>query len=119
MAITGDKRVVLGQPVQMNCSFASVPAPTFVWKFNGTVLVEETKQCIQIQNFENQRSGIYTCEAFNSVTGLRKTATHNLMVKGKDRARIRFVVIHKHMNQNTSSSSAAIRISFVKRRIFS
>lgn len=86
MAIKGIKEAEVGQTVQINCSFASYPIPTFVWKFNDSVLVGETKQCFIIQMFENKDSGIYTCEAFNNVTGLRNTANHNLMLKGKDRA---------------------------------
>lgn len=87
MLIRGIKEAILGETVQINCSFASFPVPTFIWKFNDSILVGETKQCYTIQVFENKDSGIYTCEAFNSVTGLRKTASHNLMLKGKDHAR--------------------------------
>ncbi|XP_046700165.1 carcinoembryonic antigen-related cell adhesion molecule 20 [Silurus meridionalis] len=81
MAIKGDKQALVGQPVRMDCSFASFPAPTFVWKFNDTVLIGEEKECLTIPNFENFNSGIYTCEAFNLITGLKRTATHNLQVK--------------------------------------
>ncbi|KAI5629742.1 carcinoembryonic antigen-related cell adhesion molecule 5 isoform X1, partial [Silurus asotus] len=81
MAIKGDKQALVGQPVRMDCSFASFPAPTFVWKFNDTVLIGEEKECLTIPNFENINSGIYTCEAFNLITGLKRTATHNLQVK--------------------------------------
>lgn len=83
LEIKGDKRAILGQAVQINCSLSSVPAPTFAWMFNDTVLLGETRQCITISSFDNKNSGVYTCEAFNNVTGLRRTVKHNLTVKGK------------------------------------
>lgn len=86
VVIKGDKHAILGHSVMMNCSFTSYPAPTFVWKFNDSVLVGETTNCLTITNFEDKNSGIYTCEASNSVTGLKRTATQNVIVKSKDHA---------------------------------
>ncbi|MCJ8749811.1 hypothetical protein PDJAM_G00180560 [Pangasius djambal] len=81
VAIKGLKQATVGQLVRINCSFASVPAPTFEWKFNDTVLQGEKGECLTISDFEYKKSGIYTCEASNSITGLKQTATHHLMVK--------------------------------------
>lgn len=92
--IKGDNQATMGQAVQINCSVDSFPVPTFVWKFNGTVLLGETKQCYVIQSFEDKNSGIYTCEAFNNVTGVKNTASFNLGVKGKDHAPVYIVIIH-------------------------
>lgn len=86
VAIKGDKQALVGHSVMINCSFASYPVPTFVWKFNDSVLLGETNSCLTITNFEYKNSGIYTCEASNSITGLKKSATHNLTVKGKNHA---------------------------------
>ncbi|XP_058260760.1 carcinoembryonic antigen-related cell adhesion molecule 5 [Hemibagrus wyckioides] len=81
VAIKGDKQALMGHTVMINCSFASYPVPTFVWKFNDTVLHGETNNCLTITNLEYKNSGIYTCEASNIITGLKKSATHNLTVK--------------------------------------
>ncbi|KAK3508264.1 hypothetical protein QTP70_017641 [Hemibagrus guttatus] len=81
MAIKGDKQVLVGHSVMINCSFASYPVPTFLWKFNDSVILGETNNCLTITNFEYKNSGIYTCEASNSITGLKKSANHNLTVK--------------------------------------
>ncbi|KAK2864442.1 hypothetical protein Q7C36_003596 [Tachysurus vachellii] len=84
VVIKGDKHAILGDSVMMNCSFTSYPVPTFVWKFNDSVLIGETTNCLTITNFEDKNSGIYTCEAFNSVTGLKRTATQNVTVKNTE-----------------------------------
>lgn len=104
VAIKGENQAMVGQTMNINCSYASLPVPTFVWKFNDSILVGEEKECLKISNFDSKNSGTYTCEAFNSITGLKKTATHNLMVKGKDHAQICCVTIHIHTNQNPYST---------------
>ncbi|XP_053494172.1 carcinoembryonic antigen-related cell adhesion molecule 5 [Ictalurus furcatus] len=81
VAIKGEKYATEGQAVTINCTFASVPYPKFEWKFNDTVIPGETNACLMISSFESMRSGIYTCEASNLITGLKKTANHNLMLK--------------------------------------
>lgn len=81
IAIKGDKEAVVGHTVMMDCTFASFPVPKFEWKFNDTVLNGETNKCLTITNSEYKNSGIYTCIASNEVTGLNRTATHNLTVK--------------------------------------
>ncbi|KAM9434909.1 cell adhesion molecule CEACAM5 [Clarias gariepinus] len=81
VAIKGDLRATVGQPWMINCSYASVPPPTFVWKFNGTALDGQTNSCLMFPNLEHKDSGIYTCEASNPMTGLSKSANHTLTVR--------------------------------------
>ncbi|XP_060760808.1 carcinoembryonic antigen-related cell adhesion molecule 20 [Neoarius graeffei] len=81
VAIKAKNQVMMGQSVQITCSYASFPVPTFTWKFNDSIMHGEEKECLEIPNFQDKNGGIYTCEAFNSITGLKKSATYNLMVK--------------------------------------
>ncbi|XP_026872076.2 carcinoembryonic antigen-related cell adhesion molecule 5 [Electrophorus electricus] len=80
--ITGVKQVEVVDTVVMTCLAASVPAPTYVWKFNGTVLDTTTAE-YKINKPDYRNSGIYTCEAYNPITGLTNIATHSLLVKGE------------------------------------
>lgn len=99
VAIKAKNQVMVGQSVQITCSYASFPVPTFTWKFNDSIMHGEEKECLEIPNFQDKNGGIYTCEAFNSITGLKKSATYNLMVKGKDHTQIYCVAIHIHTSK--------------------
>ncbi|XP_062846188.1 carcinoembryonic antigen-related cell adhesion molecule 5 [Trichomycterus rosablanca] len=81
--IKAPKQVEVGKSVTMNCTSMSVPDPVFVWKFNNTVLETATTAQYSIEKPSFTNSGIYTCEAFNPLTGLKKSATYNLSVKGE------------------------------------
>lgn len=104
VVIKGDKQAIVGHTVVMNCSFASVPVPTFVWKFNDSVLLGETSTSLTIPHSDYKNSGIYSCEAFNPVTGLKMMATHNLSVRGNDHAHTCAVSIHVHTDHQLQST---------------
>ncbi|KAF5897044.1 carcinoembryonic antigen-related cell adhesion molecule 1-like, partial [Clarias magur] len=81
VAIKGSMQGTVGQTLIINCSVASVPPPTFVWKFNDTLMSSETNSCLKLMSLDYKDSGKYTCEATNSMTGLTRSATHNIAVK--------------------------------------
>ncbi|XP_076865714.1 cell adhesion molecule CEACAM5 [Brachyhypopomus gauderio] len=80
--IKGEKQVEVVDKLVMKCLAASEPTPIFVWKLNGTLLNTNTDEYM-IDKPDYRNSGNYTCEAYNPVTGLNQSATHNLLVRGK------------------------------------
>ncbi|XP_049332176.1 carcinoembryonic antigen-related cell adhesion molecule 5 [Astyanax mexicanus] len=80
-SITGPSKVEVEDTVELKCIAPSFPPSTYTWKFNDTLL-EITTAEYKIEKPVYSNSGIYTCEARNSVTGLTQKATHNLKVKG-------------------------------------
>ncbi|KAI4878509.1 hypothetical protein NFI96_034650, partial [Prochilodus magdalenae] len=81
-SIEGPKKVEVDAKVVMNCKVESFPSPSYSWKFNDKVLlVKEAVYKIEKSSFQD--TGVYTCEAYNYITGLNQTATHNLLVKGE------------------------------------
>ncbi|XP_054878568.1 carcinoembryonic antigen-related cell adhesion molecule 5-like [Poeciliopsis prolifica] len=67
--VKGDKEVQLNTRVELICSVSSVPPAKIIWKLNGTVIPGETKTTLIYNNIEYKKSGTYTCEASNEVTG--------------------------------------------------
>ncbi|XP_036423014.1 carcinoembryonic antigen-related cell adhesion molecule 20 [Colossoma macropomum] len=82
VSIEGPKKAEVVDTVVMTCKVASVPPATYIWKFNGSLL-EITTAEYKIEKPSLENSGIYTCEAYNHITGLSQKATHNLLVKGE------------------------------------
>ena len=82
VTVTGEKAVEITEAVKLTCVANSLPAATFVWKFNGT-LTQVTSPDYVMEGAVYKNTGIYTCEATNAITGLTKSADHLLSVKGK------------------------------------
>ncbi|KAF3706955.1 Carcinoembryonic antigen-related cell adhesion molecule 20 Precursor [Channa argus] len=80
--VTGKNKVEVNQPVTFSCSAESVPPANFTWRFNGTVTDVKTPQYV-INLAAAANSGIYTCEAYNNVTGKTTTGTITLSVYDK------------------------------------
>lgn len=81
--VTGKKEVELGDNLDLRCSVQSVPPAKIIWKINGTVIPNETKEVLSLKDAKYKDSGIYTCEASNAVTGKNATSSSTLSVKGK------------------------------------
>ena len=80
--VTGENGVEITESVNLKCVAKSLPAATFVWKFNGT-LTQVTSPDYVMEGAVYKNTGIYTCEATNAITGLTMSAAHLLSVKGK------------------------------------
>ncbi|XP_037548793.1 carcinoembryonic antigen-related cell adhesion molecule 8 isoform X2 [Nematolebias whitei] len=80
VTVNGKGEVEVDTEVVLTCSAPSVPPANFTWKLNGTVLPPKTTNLV-IQKASYKDSGLYTCEAFNQVTGKTTVNTHTLSVK--------------------------------------
>ncbi|KAK2830922.1 hypothetical protein Q5P01_018853 [Channa striata] len=80
--VSGKNKVEVNQPVTFTCSVESVPPANFTWRFNGTVTGVKTPQYV-IDSAAVANAGIYTCEAYNSVTGKNTTGSFTLSVYDK------------------------------------
>ncbi|XP_062302222.1 carcinoembryonic antigen-related cell adhesion molecule 1 [Osmerus eperlanus] len=78
--VTGEDAVEITEPVRLNCVANSLPAATFVWRFNGT-LTQVTSPDYVMEGAVYKNTGIYTCVATNAITGLTRSAAHLLSVK--------------------------------------
>ncbi|KAM7373700.1 hypothetical protein PAMP_008534 [Pampus punctatissimus] len=77
---SGGKAIEVNDRVEFTCSAASIPPATFVWKFNGTATNVKTAQYV-IEKARYKNTGTYTCEAYNSITGMTTVKTRKLSVK--------------------------------------
>ncbi|XP_028255011.1 carcinoembryonic antigen-related cell adhesion molecule 2 isoform X2 [Parambassis ranga] len=80
--IEGNNKVEEKDLVTLTCKAASIPPPTFTWKFNDT-LTDTTTHEYTISNAEYKDTGLYTCEAHNAVTGMTSSNSHLLTVKAE------------------------------------
>nr|XP_057902815.1 carcinoembryonic antigen-related cell adhesion molecule 5 [Doryrhamphus excisus] len=78
--VSGENAVEVRDAVKLVCSASSVPAPSFTWKFNGT-LTDVKAATYVIGEAVYKNTGAYMCQAYNAVTGKTATYTHNLSVK--------------------------------------
>ncbi|KAL6100272.1 uncharacterized protein ACO6RY_01916 [Pungitius sinensis] len=82
VAVMGEKAVEVNAKVALDCSALSIPRANFTWKFNNTMTdVKTARYVIEAANYKN--TGMYTCEAHNSVTGKTAEFSHFLSVKEK------------------------------------
>ncbi|KTF75113.1 hypothetical protein cypCar_00035749, partial [Cyprinus carpio] len=77
--IEGKKAVKFEELAELKCSADSVPPSIFSWKLNDTAM-NSSQAVIIITKASVKNSGTYTCKAFNPITGMTKTLTHNLAV---------------------------------------
>ncbi|KAK6323699.1 carcinoembryonic antigen-related cell adhesion molecule 1 [Coregonus clupeaformis] len=80
VSVKGESVVKVKEPVTLKCAAVSLPAATYIWKFNGTLTGVTTAEYI-IEAAVYKDNGIYTCEASNTVTGLSTAVAHKLFVK--------------------------------------
>ncbi|KTF73741.1 hypothetical protein cypCar_00031275 [Cyprinus carpio] len=77
--VDGKKEVKFEELVKLTCSAESVPPSTYSWKLNGTAK-NFSNAVLTIEKAMVTDSGLYTCEAFNPITGMMTSATHKLAV---------------------------------------
>lgn len=82
MKVEAQNAVKFEEPAKLKCSADSVPPSVFSWKLNGTAM-NVSQADIIIDKARVTDSGMYTCEAFNPITGMKKIMTHKLAVTGK------------------------------------
>uniref|UniRef100_A0A3B3YLZ6 Ig-like domain-containing protein n=1 Tax=Poecilia mexicana TaxID=48701 RepID=A0A3B3YLZ6_9TELE len=82
--VKGDKEVQLNTRVELTCSVSSVPPAKIIWKLNGTVIPGEAKEKLIYSSIDYKKSGTYTCEASNEVTG-KSTKSLPLSVTVKEK----------------------------------
>nr|XP_020441373.1 carcinoembryonic antigen-related cell adhesion molecule 5-like [Monopterus albus] len=75
-----DRDVPEKHDVTLTCLVLSFPPAALTWKFNGTVTGTTTDKYV-IKGAADTKSGTYTCEAYNAVTG--KTTSENTTVSVK------------------------------------
>uniref|UniRef100_A0A3Q2Y7Z2 Carcinoembryonic antigen-related cell adhesion molecule 20-like n=1 Tax=Hippocampus comes TaxID=109280 RepID=A0A3Q2Y7Z2_HIPCM len=76
--ITAPSLALIGKHVLLNCSSSSHPPSVYKWSLNGTQVANTAEYLTGPLAFN--MSGMYTCMAFNNVTGRNSTATHMLTV---------------------------------------
>lgn len=79
--IMGPNGAITGDNITLTCNASSYPPSTYTWYFNSS-LVANTSKYITPPLTTNM-TGIYTCMAYNDVTGLNSTADKMLTVVGK------------------------------------
>ncbi|XP_051845425.1 carcinoembryonic antigen-related cell adhesion molecule 5-like isoform X1 [Antechinus flavipes] len=68
----------VGATIELNCSAESNPSAQFTWLNNGIQMTSSSK--LSIANVSLNHTGIYTCNASNSVTGLSSSKDVNITV---------------------------------------
>lgn len=76
--ITGPKMAMAGDNVTLSCSASSNPLSVYKWFFNDS-LVANTSEYVT-PPLTMSMSGMYTCMAFNNITGKNSTAYTMLAV---------------------------------------
>ncbi|CAN9513774.1 unnamed protein product [Ophioblennius macclurei] len=76
--IQGPKFAETGRSAVFNCSAKSEPPSTFSWWFNGTGVSNASMYTTGPLSFN--MSGVYTCNAYNNVTGNKSSSSKMLTV---------------------------------------
>ncbi|XP_058610131.1 carcinoembryonic antigen-related cell adhesion molecule 20 isoform X1 [Onychostoma macrolepis] len=79
VSVKGKTAVKFEEAADLKCSADSVPPSIFSWKLNTTAM-NASQAVITIDKARVTDSGMYTCEAFNPITGITKTAKLTLAV---------------------------------------
>lgn len=79
--IVGPYAAVTGDNISLACHASSYPPSIYTWYFNGS-LVANTPVYVTHPLTTNM-TGIYTCMAYNNITGLNSTANKMVTVVGK------------------------------------
>uniref|UniRef100_A0A3Q1IZK3 Ig-like domain-containing protein n=1 Tax=Anabas testudineus TaxID=64144 RepID=A0A3Q1IZK3_ANATE len=79
--IMGPNAATTGDNINLTCYASSYPSSIYTWYFNGSV-VANTPLYVTPPLTTNM-TGIYTCVAYNNITGLNSTANQMLTVVGK------------------------------------
>lgn len=78
--IQGPTQIKLEEELLLRCSSDSEPIASYRWIFNGTVVENQSVLLKVVRDFSD--SGNYTCQAWNFVTGRRRSAARILSVVG-------------------------------------
>ncbi|XP_026228385.1 carcinoembryonic antigen-related cell adhesion molecule 5-like [Anabas testudineus] len=79
--IMGPNAATTGDNINLTCYASSYPSSIYTWYFNGSV-VANTPLYVTPPLTTNM-TGIYTCVAYNNITGLNSTANQMLTVVGR------------------------------------
>ncbi|XP_051992535.1 carcinoembryonic antigen-related cell adhesion molecule 5 [Xyrauchen texanus] len=77
--VSGKNAVKFDETIEISCSAESVPASTYTWKLNET-MIDFSLASLRIEKASQKDSGTYTCEAHNPITGMTMKTTHKLAV---------------------------------------
>ncbi|XP_051520456.1 carcinoembryonic antigen-related cell adhesion molecule 20-like [Myxocyprinus asiaticus] len=77
--VSGKNAVKFDEAIEISCSAESVPASTYTWKLNETMM-DFSLASLRIEKASQKDSGTYTCEAHNPITGMTMKTTHKLAV---------------------------------------
>lgn len=70
--ITGPKVAKIGDNVTLSCNASSNPLSTYKWFFNDSVVANMSEYVTP--PLTRDMSGMYTCMAYNNITGKNSTA---------------------------------------------
>lgn len=81
--VNGKNAVKFDEPIDLTCVAESVPASTYTWKLNDSMIANATWEKYTVEKASLKDVGTYTCEARNPLTGVTFNTTHKLTVTGK------------------------------------
>lgn len=79
--ITGPKVATPGENVTFMCDAVSNPPSSYIWFFSGSIVANISVHVTP--PITNDTMGMYTCMAFNNITGKNTTAYTMLNVVGE------------------------------------
>lgn len=77
--VIGSVKLEVGQPLVFFCSAESTPAASYSWIRNGEIILNNSTVFVKPVT-ETSDSGVYICEAANSVTGRSSSGQLNMSV---------------------------------------
>ncbi|XP_041427514.1 carcinoembryonic antigen-related cell adhesion molecule 5-like isoform X2 [Xenopus laevis] len=83
LKMTDPQQVTIGKSFSLECSADSVPAPAYLWKFNGTNL-DLQNNILHIHQATYENAGNYTCIVTNSVIKLSQETSVYVTVNEND-----------------------------------
>uniref|UniRef100_A0A8C6SKR4 Ig-like domain-containing protein n=1 Tax=Neogobius melanostomus TaxID=47308 RepID=A0A8C6SKR4_9GOBI len=79
--MSGSKEVQVQTAFRLSCSAESVPAASYVWIKNGTIIADSFEFTENLSEFSD--SGEYICRATNDITMKTSEASHMVLITGK------------------------------------
>lgn len=100
--ITGPTKAKTGSSVTFHCKASSYPPSHYTWHFNGTLVA--STPVYETPPLTKNMSGMYTCKAYNNVTGQNSTAYTMLTVVGEARLAIFLFLSNKNIQQRSKEA---------------
>ena len=105
------EQVPLGHSPRLEVAVIGNPAPSLQWQLNGEDIIGETAPVLTIHNIHSDKSGTYTCRAFNRA-GPRMSAP--IFVNIIDQVGLRGAAVYRvSMRVMATSCTFALPVSFV------